>query len=207
LCAVGAFFNLCWIFALQFWKEKKIIKMSQPLLCKLFAGGCAALCLTNITVLGAHNTALCMLRPWALHIPMTFAFACLFAKVWRVHKILGNAKLKKMKIATSKLMRIVGMILGFELIILTLETAIDPQKAVAETVVETLYEYTSYSCKSSGAGSYFTALIWTFEGAMLIYGCYLAFVTRNYDRHLAEGQYIALAIYNMVLLAAVAALM
>merc|ERR1712070_633068 len=49
--------------------------------------------------------------------------------------------------------------------------------------------------------------IWTFEGAMLIYGCYLAFVTRNYDRHLAEGQYIALAIYNMVLLAAVAALM
>ena len=33
---------------------------------------------------------LCKLRPWALHIPMTFSFSCMFSKVWRVHKILGK---------------------------------------------------------------------------------------------------------------------
>lgn len=207
LSVIAACINLAWIPILHQFRKRKIIRLAQPLLCKLFAGGCTALCLANISNLGEHSSATCAARPWVLHIPLTFSFACVFAKVWRVHKIFGNKQMKKMKINNKTLLKIIVSILGLEALLLMLATAVETPKPIGTVYTGSFYTYTAYSCQASGGTSFFTTILWVFELVMLIYGCYLAFVTRHYERHLAEGQYIALAIYNMGLLAAVTVLM
>jgi len=206
ISVLGAVFNSFWIGWIQFYKHKKIVKFAQPLLCKLFAVGCVTVCLTNIFTLGYHYDAMCLARPWVFHLPVTFTFSCLFAKVYRVHRIFGNKKLKKMKIENKVLLQCVFAFCCFEAMVLLLRSLLDAPKAVGHVKYGPyLAEYYDYSCMSET--SIFQTLTWAFKLSLLTYGCYLAFVTHDHERHLAEGHFIALAIYNMAILSIVAGLM
>ena len=68
-------------------KKALAIRMSQPLLTKIFLLGCASACVCNVFYLGPNTDATCNLRTWSFNIFFTLSYAALNLKLYRVYVV------------------------------------------------------------------------------------------------------------------------
>ena len=96
---IGAVGCLACLLMMFVHRSKPIFKMSQFNFLVMSVLGALCMCLSNLTQYGANTEISCMSRIFAYNISFTLMFAPLFAKTYRIYKLLHNAALKRVKVS------------------------------------------------------------------------------------------------------------
>ncbi|EDV23718.1 uncharacterized protein TRIADDRAFT_57193 [Trichoplax adhaerens] len=208
------------------YRNHRYIKMSSPNLNNIIILGCIIM-YASVCVFGLDNrfipehllVLICSLRMWVPIIGFTLAFGTMFAKTYRIYKIFVGSRSNK-KVAVSipqiitdtQLVILVGILLSIDFILLATWQLIDPptiqrfnistyQKSQDETIVSQIW-----LCHSKHNLYWFIAL-YTEKGLLLLAGMFLAWETRGVRyAALNDSQYIAMSVYNVVILSGVGVL-
>ena len=116
-CVGVAFCLICLV--ITFWhKSVPVFKINQPLFLMVSMLGGMILCFANYFNIGENTDARCMSRIFAFNMGFTVMFAPLFAKTYRIVKILNNKKLKKVNLSASKIFSVVSVVVTLEIILM-----------------------------------------------------------------------------------------
>ncbi|ODM95362.1 Gamma-aminobutyric acid type B receptor subunit 1 [Orchesella cincta] len=151
---------------------------------------------------------ICTARAWILMAGFTLAFGSMFSKTWRVHSIFTNVKLNKKVIKDMQLFIVVGILLAIDFAIMTTWHFTDPM--VRDTKKLEAYNNPNNDdimiipeneyCKSQYM-SYFVGTIYAYKGLLMLFGCFLAWETRNVSiPALNDSKYIGMSVYNSVMM-------
>ncbi|CAG0920005.1 unnamed protein product, partial [Notodromas monacha] len=189
-------------------RNQRFIKMSSPHLNNLIILGCI-LTYSSVIFLGLDSQLtsidsfpyICAARTWILMAGFTLAFGSMFSKTWRVHTIFTDIKLNKKVIKDYQLFMVVGILLAIDIAIMTtwqivdpFSRAPDPSDKDAELVP--VQEY----CESRHM-TVFVCAIYGYKGLLLIFGCFLAWETRNVSLPaLNDSKYVGMSVYNVVIM-------
>jgi len=189
--------GVCGLFMIAiFWyRAHAVIRASSPLFCELILIG-ALLSYSSIFALVQNpiSTTSCVVAPWLAHLGFSTAFGCLFAKTFRINRILNQAKLKVIILLASDLLYRVGVFQFLVAIYLVVWTAVDIPTPTAEVVGSIQY------LVCDGKQSYWPNLILFVEGFSLLYGVKECYAARNNPTLFNESKWIALALYNTTVL-------
>jgi hypothetical protein len=145
------------------------------------------------------TTASCTVYIWMAGVGFVFMFACLFAKTFRVWRLLSSKSMKASQISTVDLAIWIGVLLTIEIIFLAVWTGVDRP---TETLRRTPYndQKVSYYCQCNNGwwGAY--AGIY---GAYILGGIMLTFLIRNLPPEFNDSKAIGWSMYNLGLIAAI----
>lgn len=65
-----------WFVVVRWRRQTVIVKLSQPFVCQLFLAGCILLNITASLHVEMALYAACVVRPWVMHIGLTFTSGC-----------------------------------------------------------------------------------------------------------------------------------
>jgi hypothetical protein len=202
---LGAIVNLAFAALTFIHRKRRLIAMAQPLFCQFFQVGGALLCLGNLVTIGENTDFNCMLRPWVFHLPFTMMFGGLFLKVFRIWKIMGNKKLVRVKITNADMLKSMVAMVAIDIAVLVLWTITSPSKQVI--VYEKYnddFDYGRQTCESENEAWGF--ILGFYKVVTIGVGCYLSFLTRDFNPVFAESRHIFVAIYHIALIGGIAAL-
>ncbi|CAM9149949.1 unnamed protein product [Phaeothamnion confervicola] len=206
ISALGAAVALTACTGVLWYRSTAIIRFAQPAFCGIFTLGVAALCLSNYTLLGPITEPLCLSQVWVWGIAFDVAFSALFSKVWRVWRIMESAKqMKRIKLTVQQTMSVISFIVGVDVVILVVWSAVAPPRPTP------YYETTSDGVeieqqKCSSSASLFEIVFLLYKLVLIIWGCYLSWVTRKCSSELSESKQIMYSMYNFAVLALMVAI-
>eukprot|EP00578_Thalassiosira_sp_NH16_P004470 CAMPEP_0181138052 /NCGR_PEP_ID=MMETSP1071-20121207/34035_1 /TAXON_ID=35127 /ORGANISM="Thalassiosira sp., Strain NH16" /LENGTH=487 /DNA_ID=CAMNT_0023224851 /DNA_START=1 /DNA_END=1465 /DNA_ORIENTATION=+ len=126
--------SLCLMIMTYMNRKKRVIKASQPFFLQMIIVG--VLIFASAIIPLAFDTghysqevsdAACMATPWLLTIGFTTVFSALFAKTWRINKILHNPNaFRHIKVSEKDVMKPYLIMMAMNIIVLTSWTAISP---------------------------------------------------------------------------------
>lgn len=201
----GAAVVLCVIsvvFFLVFWyRRSPTIKSASPSFCLVIIAH-AGLGVITVFFLHQATDSYCMIRPWLLSISFSGMFGLLAAKTWRIKKIFGQKRFAIVRISNSRLWMIYGILVLIDVVVMSVWTSYDPMRAkvVWSTSRTGAYEV---ACDSSTASTFITFLF-SYKGAILLAGVYLAWATRNVATLFNESKLISLSLWTIALLCVIA---
>ncbi|XP_053385078.1 gamma-aminobutyric acid type B receptor subunit 2-like isoform X2 [Mercenaria mercenaria] len=212
LAGVGIVLAIFFLVTNIIFREHRYIKMSSPNLNNIIIVGCI-LTYLSVLLLGTDGGVvhilylghICTSRAWVLSVGFTLAFGAMFSKTWRVHSIFTDIKLHKKVIKDYKLILVVTILLVIDAAILVTWQILDPLQTSTKnltTMVEgdldivPVVEY----CKSKQM-SIWLGLIYAYKGLLLVFGCFLAWETRQVSiPALNDSKYIGMSVYNVVIM-------
>lgn len=106
---------------------------SQPTFLALFCFGVALLGVAMIFFLGEASRRKCVLRVWLGGMGFTTAFGALTLKVFRVYRIFGNATLARVRVREQDVLKGLGVLIFFDVVLLLLYTIIEPPEIYDES--------------------------------------------------------------------------
>ena len=146
------------------------------------------------------TTASCTVYIWLAGVGFAFMFACLFAKTFRVWRLLSSKSMKAHQISTADLAIWIGLLVLLEIIFLAIWTGVDTP---AVKGLQTEYDDTkmSYYCECDDGwwGAY--AGIY---GAYILAGVFFTILTRNLPPEFNDSKAIGWSMYNLALIWAMA---
>jgi len=198
---------LAWIVWFIVHRKSAIVKASQFHFMVLFCLGAGLANIGTMVNLGENTNFSCMSRPWVFHLSFSITLGPLFVKAQRVHQIFANKKLRKVVRKLSNSLGQFVAILIIDIVILLLWTFVSPEKAVVETKdVGSIRGIAFTVCRPSETVP-LVYLAVLYKAMLLIYGCYISYLTRNVHRNFAESKYIMLAMYNITVFGAISVLL
>ncbi|ELU15902.1 hypothetical protein CAPTEDRAFT_22430, partial [Capitella teleta] len=199
-------------------RHKRVIKMSSPNINNVALFGCA-LCYTTVFFADTADSAIdavstCTIRMCSFIVGFSIVFGALFSKTWRVHCILTSTKKLKQNnvIRDSKLMLMILVIVTVNVLIILVWQLVDPykielvnQESMAK-ITDDVKTIPQLVVCSSPNGLYFTAVLYCVQGLLMAFGVFLAWETRKVKLEaLNDSKLIGLAIYNVLVLSVVGA--
>ncbi|CAM9529685.1 unnamed protein product, partial [Heterosigma akashiwo] len=144
--------------------------------------------------------AACQAVPWLYCVGFAMEFSALFAKVWRLKKIMGSKKLKRVSLRTKALIPWVGGKVGLTVLVLGVWQEIAPLQweRVPVTWDENGAVIKSYGRCTSAAFAEFFLLFVAVQLSALFYGMVLCYQTRHVHSEFMEGKWINIILINMV---------
>ncbi|XP_070537750.1 gamma-aminobutyric acid type B receptor subunit 2-like [Ptychodera flava] len=198
----------------------RYIKMSSPRLNNVICLGSIVMYISvflfGLDDLVQSTTALslvCNVRIWIVSFGFTLTFGSLFTKTWRVHYIFFNKKLEKRVVKDKHLFGMIGVLLLFDIAILTSWCIIDP-------IHRDLIEFENYvtqdgddadvlvypvknSCTSNDVTKWIV-ILYSYKGVLILFGLFLAWETRNVKMEaLNDSKHIGLCVYNVMILSVI----
>nr|XP_006825495.1 PREDICTED: gamma-aminobutyric acid type B receptor subunit 2-like [Saccoglossus kowalevskii] len=156
-------------------------------------------------ILSSIGIAAAVVSKWLICIGFTLSFGSMFAKTWRVHRIFTTLKARTLVMKDIGLITFVCILCVVDVVVLTTWQIVDPYLAFLEdmhdfmsddTITKTLYQ--RYSCTSQFEW-YWTGSICGIKGLLLLFGCFLAFETRNVQvEGLNDSRQISISVYNIM---------
>eukprot|EP01136_Pigoraptor_vietnamica_P033746 Opistho-1_new@96909 len=201
LGALGEFLAVVVFITMFLYRDHDIIKASSPLFCSIIIGGCMVGYATIFTMVPTASDATCGLNVWFGHLAFTITFSALFAKNFRIMAIFNNRKMRQRLRATSDtfLLTIVAVVCAIVVIYLIIWSAVDLPTPV--TKYDASKELLRHTCESNS--SIWAVVLYAAEAGMLAWGVYLAWKTKSVPSKFRESKYIALAIWNITVIAAI----
>ncbi|XP_022085182.1 gamma-aminobutyric acid type B receptor subunit 2-like [Acanthaster planci] len=197
-------------------KNRSAIKISSPQLNNMIALGSMLLYASTFLLAlkievkeGDFNGRIyCQLSSAALCIGLSLAFGALFMKTYRIHHIYTSAmKVRKVRatITDSKLMTSIGLFVLLDALIFVTWILVDPIHVETIQLSPVLrdertekYDVPTMSYCTSAKELYFAIAIFAYKGALLIFGIFLAWSTRNVRiSQLNDSKHIALSVYTV----------
>eukprot|EP00743_Colponemidia_sp_Colp-15_P003694 GILK01003986.1.p1 GENE.GILK01003986.1~~GILK01003986.1.p1 ORF type:complete len:822 (+),score=145.46 GILK01003986.1:31-2466(+) len=149
------------------------------------------------------SDSVCLTQPPLLTFGFTLMFGSLFAKTFRIWKILENPKLRRVTVSTWHALGYLAIGLLADAVLLSLWFAVDPPRAVSVATAQPgIGTVNSLHCRSES--SIFLVVILFYKLAVLIFGVLLAFKVRKLSSDFHEAKWMGMALYCMFLLSAVA---
>ncbi|KAH9508642.1 hypothetical protein Btru_049497 [Bulinus truncatus] len=193
-------------------KSHRIVKMSSPRMNNVILVGCM-MSYTTIFMLdieGDADQAACIMRTFTMVLSFSLTFGALFAKTWRVYEIFtaGHKVLNTRMLRDSSLFLIVALLVVINSIILIGWMIGSPQVPTLVNISTTLptvdsdIEYINQfqRCDSQHRVQFIWTLI-AIQGVVILFGTFLAIQTRKVSfPELNDSKWIALCIYNVVVL-------
>jgi hypothetical protein len=162
--------------------------------------GCITSFLSALVLLPDPTDNLCLAFPWLLGVGFVLLYGCLFIKTWALYQVWRKAThYQRASLTPGYIMRCLGLALTVEVIFLIIWTVIDPPKVHLVKVVNNSLER---QCDTNNVTFWVIFLVG--KGAWLIFGAVLSVLSRNIVKEYNESSSIAYAIYNNVLLGAIA---
>lgn len=168
--------------------------------CAVVIFGVFVSCAAAASLLPKPTDELCLVFPWLVGIAFTTVYGCLFIKAGVLYKIWSNSmKLKRTAVTPLTVVKIVGVALFIEIVFLVIWSAVDPPKL---KVVEMVNDTTQEHCHSDTPA--FWIIFLCVKGLWLLFGVVISVLTRDIIKEYNDFSAIAYAIYNNVLLLAIA---
>jgi len=145
----------------------------------------------------------CNFSVWLVSTGFVVAFAPLWAKTFRVWRIISKAKaIQKVKPITNLHLGVSVMLCVFIVwVILICWVAIDPLVPLFVTTNEATKAF-ALQCASTDSNP-FVASLFSIFGIFVVFGAFLAAQTRGAFSHFNESSHIAIILYNLVLVFAI----
>ena len=146
-----------------------------------------------------HRRRLCDPSPLSLLVPsatQVLTFTPLFAKLWKVTKVVLNRSLKPIRVGATNVMLMVVAVGAVDGLILIAWTAKSPLIYVRHILETDQYGHPIRSvgmCESESAMSYIVAIVLV-HSALLVWGFQLAYKARNVGTAFSESKYITIAV-------------
>uniref|UniRef100_A0A7S3UVV8 G-protein coupled receptors family 3 profile domain-containing protein n=1 Tax=Heterosigma akashiwo TaxID=2829 RepID=A0A7S3UVV8_HETAK len=200
-------------------RKNKIIRYSQPIFMGILVLGCITLTCSLIPLsLDDHHieyydilhnlhldqdySALdkaCQAVPWLYCTGFAMEFSALFAKVWRLKKIMTQKKLRKVKITTNQLIPVLAGMVGVAVFVMGLWQILAP---IHWERVPVTWDLDGMMTRSYGrcSSDAFPHFFWTFvciQLSALVYGMILCYQTRNVQSEFMEGKWISIILVNI----------
>lgn len=196
-----------WVFV---HRKEPVVQLSQPFFLYLVAIG-SAVSSATIIVLAVDASAeddvesaniACVLIPWFYCIGFTLSFSALFAKSWRLGRIVNNKLMKRIRITNMDLLKSILVVLCLDALVLAVWTALDPLHWVRTTPVEfagvssniVFVDSTGY-CHSDYFVAFITALA-IVHVSLLLGGHVLLYRVRNLNAQFQERRYLLIVLYT-----------
>ncbi|XP_021347322.1 gamma-aminobutyric acid type B receptor subunit 2-like [Mizuhopecten yessoensis] len=198
-----------------YFRENRNIKMSSPRINNVIIIGAiimyTSVCISTYSAYSIPNVgkATCMINTWVYSLGFTTVFGALFSKTWRVHVLFKQTSLARKVIKDSQLFGQVGILLLFDVILLTAwsvfhplemqqikinREASDDDVVLMEVFVQCNHRYFVY----------WAAAEYAYKGLLLAFGTFLAWETRNiHVPILNDSVYIGFCVYNIVVVCAI----
>ena len=133
--------------------------------------------------------AICELRKWMLASGLTLLLGVMFARGWQLHALKSGPRV----ISTVKLLIIVSIIFGLQLILLVIWTAVDAWQSRSKPLndIDLIFEYECHSDKM---------IVWLllelgFFLCLLAWGIYVVYATWR-NRAAVDSRWTLIAVYN-----------
>jgi len=186
-----------------FWKRTSPqVRISQPFFLCLVLVGClisSSALIPLSTEDGANGIPKCMATPWLYSVGFSITFGTLFAKIRRVYIIFKSAaNMQRQKVTFSETIAITGLVLFFDMTILTVWTVVDPLEFVRTTLSEDKFgvPLESEGHCTSESWEPFTATLASLHLILLAFACYLCYVSRDIPTQFSEGKYVTIAMLS-----------
>ncbi|XP_064393896.1 gamma-aminobutyric acid type B receptor subunit 2-like [Halichondria panicea] len=175
-------------------RKKRVVKLGSPNLNFLLIAGATLLYLA-LFFYGTsaqersqqlEETILCNFRFWLFSVGNTLCFAVILAKQWRIYYIFSNPTPNKMVIKDWMLVIIVAVIVGLEMIVMTVGTAIPGSRITANaTLVNDDRQHNGrnervfiFVCASTAA-TVWIAISFGYKALLQLGAIFMAFTTRK----------------------------
>ncbi|XP_033121945.1 gamma-aminobutyric acid type B receptor subunit 1-like isoform X2 [Anneissia japonica] len=201
------------------YRETRVMKLSSPLLNSLIVVGCIVLYVSMVLYLWSleirENSPVfvsCQLGLLTTCVGFSMAFGALFMKTYRVYSIF-KATMTRLRAArglhNSTLFSYIAAFVLIDVLINGFAYWFNLFEIVSHEVnekndttnphLELVYIEVSYEC-SSRYNSVLSSFLIAYKGAMLLFGVFLAWSTRNVKLvHLNDSHYIAICVYTVVI--------
>ena len=198
LCGLGAFICgtvLIWTYLVRY---SKAIKKSQPIFVFIFILGALFMTFTITAYIGQNTDSSCLARPWLFNLAFSIMFVPLIMKLRRVHRLINNPHLKKIKITDCDVLKFTFALLMVDVILLLIWTYTNTPRmiSVSKSYSGALAPVYSDIC-STGLSNTMEVILLIWKTMLLCYGVYLAVITWHAPAELAEAKTFAVAIYNI----------
>ena len=188
-----AFSMLAWLLSIvliaySWWSSSRSKNPLFYAACLLFSVS-FAFCSTIFFYLVPDSTAICELRKWLLAVGLTVLLGVMFARGWQLHALKSGPRV----ISTIKLLVIVCVIAGIQLILLICWSAIDTWESRVQFPNEIDLEG-RYECHSKHS------IVWLllelgFFFVLLGWGIYVVYATWR-NRSAVDSRWTLIAVYN-----------
>jgi hypothetical protein len=177
-------------FFLYFYRSSKLIKASQPMMMYFI--------LLGEVIGGARviNTGLeitdhtCTAGIWLGHMAFFLVFGCLFLKTWRIHKLVNNPTLKRIKITVYDILRMLFVMQLCVIIYLIILTMVG--KPHRSDISSTSSNQTTELVRCSFVNPNFHTALFAIEGVIVIIGARLCWAVKDVPDAINEAKYIAM---------------
>jgi len=178
-------------------KERAIAYHDWCFTC-IFLVGCALFNSSSFALLGPNINATCMVRMWSFHMTFAMALAPLWAKVWRIYKLVGTDQILKRTIGHKKVvLQYILPIISPQVVILIFVSIFDPPRQAEVTTTDGGTITQHIICNQNSDVLMITELI--YEAGLVLAGCVLAYKTHHIDKKFSESKQLIFAMYNIAL--------
>ena len=192
VAALGALVLLAVLFTLGVViarRSSKLVKASQPEMVYIIVAGCALGGLRTIMAALDVTDGSCTASFWLGHVSFCTTFCALLLKMWRIHRVVNNKTLKRVKISGQY---VAGLTVGAVLSVcayLAVATGVGrPHRSFVSSTVsnQTTHEY---QCAMDYAQ--FQTALFVLEAVALLYGARLCWATKDVPDAINESKFIA----------------
>lgn len=194
-----AFYIYCCIMK----REHRVIRAAQPFFLGLICFG--SLILSSSIIPAAMDDIIssskgadiaCIMRSWLFPLGFCLIFSALFSKLWRINKLLSKAAtFQRIQVKPKDVIIPLLILVGSNIVILTLWTILDPPHWERDVVEEDAYgrpiETRGY-CHSDQEVAFLAPLV-AINGIALVLALWQAWVGRGITTDFSESKYIAMA--------------
>lgn len=192
--------------------KRQVVRASQPIFLLVICFGTLmmASAIIPMGIQGGYRDidddisgvdAACMAGPWLFSLGFAMVFSALFAKIWRIQRVMRAAEsMEVKKVEPKDVFSVMVVVILVQVIILTCWQVIDPlmwQRDVLAT------DFNGYPTKSVGACQsdhilrYVTPLL-VFDFLILAFALFLSFTSRNLPTEFQEGTWITASVLSIV---------
>lgn len=198
-CAIWLFFH----------RKRAQVSIAQPYSLALILLGCvlstsAIIAMAQEDVGGngeptGSSVTSCAFIPWLYSVGFSITFGTLYAKIRRIYIIMQSAvEMRRVTVTFKETLVIVGIVLLFDVTILTVWTVVDPLTWGRSSLQEDKYGYVLESegyCQSEHLFLW-TSLIGIYHFLLVISACYMCYLARNLPVQIGNGRNVVIAIIS-----------
>ncbi len=177
-------------------RRHSVIHKASPPLCWMIVIG-AIICYVSAYMWLDTEDAYCVLRIILLVMGFSLMYGSFFVKEWRLYRLFKFDSLKITKISDLTLIKIVAIVVSFELAIVLFWLVFFPYLQRIDVDLESSQETITYRCYSGGSPFFYTLI--AVNGVLLLSGCLLAILTRNIPANYNESKYLAFSVSVLIL--------
>ena len=193
-------------------RNDRVVRASQPIFLLLLCLGTFIMGLAIIPLSIDDEIAstrvcdvACMISPWFTSVGFTLAFSALFAKTWRINRLLSTPNIRRAKVTAFDVMTPLLTILVADTVVLITWTITNPLRWEREVTIEDAFNRALESrgqCTSDGYAPFVTILV-VIDAVALCLAAWQAYQARGVATEFAESDFIARAIMIMILVSSI----